>query len=116
MVPLGLWMRFRSPGPEWLRDASGGALYVICGMLLLALLLPDLPPARLALVAFLGTCGVEFSQAWHRGWLDALRHTLAGRLVLGTTFNWSDFAPYAVGALIGWGALAGLRRPRTPTR
>ena len=102
LIPLGLWLRFRMYAMEWLRDASGGAVYVMFWMMVFAFLMPAVRPARVALGVFLGTCAIECSQAWHPVLLDAVRRTLLGRLVLGTTFSWSDFPPYAAGALLGW--------------
>ena len=102
LVPLGLWARFSAPVPEWLRDASGGALYVVFWMVAFLVLRPKTSALPLAAVVFAVTCAVEFSQAWHPVWLDRVRATLPGRLVLGTTFDWGDFPPYAVGAAVGW--------------
>lgn len=45
--------------------------------------------------------GVEFSQLYHAPWLGAIRATLPGRLVLGTTFHWPDLPACAVGVLSG---------------
>ena len=99
-------MRFHSPLPALLRDASGGALYVVAWALVFAILRKRSKPQSLAICAFLITCAIEFLQAWHPAWLQAIRRTLPGRLILGTTFNWWDFAAYMVGA---WMALAILK-------
>jgi hypothetical protein len=55
------------------------------------------------LLALAFAWGVEFSQLYHAPWIDAVRATLPGRLVLGTTFNWPDLLAYALG--VGLGAL-----------
>lgn len=110
-LALGLWIRFTPAAPEWLRDSAGGAAYVILCTLLAAFIAPHASALRLAASAWLFTCAVECLQAWHPYWLDAARHTLPGRLVLGTTFAWHDFAPYTAGALIGYVALQFLERP-----
>ena len=102
VVPLGLWLRFSAPVPEWLRDGSGGVLYVLFWMLAFLVVNPDTPSSRLAVTVFIATCGVEFSQAVHVEWLERLRATLVGRLILGTTFRWGDFPPYGMGAMLGW--------------
>lgn len=101
-LTLGYWIRFTPLAPEWLRDTSGGAAYVILCTLLAAVVKPNLSPARLATGAFLFTCAVECLQAWHPAWLDAIRRTLPGRLLLGTTFAWHDFPPYVAGAVLGY--------------
>jgi len=44
---------------------------------------------------------IEFSQLYKAPWINNLRHTLFGRLVLGDTFLWSDLLCYTVGIGIG---------------
>lgn len=43
---------------------------------------------------------VECSQLAQTGWLDAVRRTPAGRLLLGQGFQAADFVAYAAGALL----------------
>src|SRR5882762_2704821 len=40
---------------------------------------------------------IEFSQLYKAPWINSLRHTLFGRLVLGEGFLWSDLLCYIVG-------------------
>ncbi|NJO83648.1 MAG: DUF2809 domain-containing protein [Blastochloris sp.] len=50
----------------------------------------------------LGICvAIECSQLVQTAWLDAIRATLPGRLVLGSGFLWSDLLCYAAGAVLG---------------
>lgn len=50
----------------------------------------------------LGICIViELSQLLHTDWINTIRATLTGRLILGQGFLWSDLAAYAVGAALG---------------
>lgn len=57
---------------------------------------------RHALAVAIGVAwGVELSQLYHAPWIDAIRTTIPGRLVLGTTFNWPDLPAYAVGIALG---------------
>jgi Protein of unknown function (DUF2809) len=44
---------------------------------------------------------IEFSQLYKAPWIDSLRHTLFGRLVLGDTFLWGDLLSYTGGIAIG---------------
>lgn len=55
----------------------------------------------LALLALTFAWGVEFCQLYHAPWIDAIRATFPGRLVLGTAFNWPDLPAYAVGIALG---------------
>jgi len=44
---------------------------------------------------------IEFSQLYKAPWIDNIRHTLFGRLVLGDTFLWGDLLSYTGGIIIG---------------
>ena len=101
-LALGFWIRFTPAAPEWLRDSAGGAAYVMLWALLAAAARPKGGAAVPAAGAFLLTCAIEALQAWHPLWLDAIRRTTAGRLVLGTTFAWHDFPPYAAGGIASY--------------
>lgn len=57
-----------------------------------------------ALGAGLFALAIEVSQLHHAPWIDALRATRPGGLVLGYDFVWSDLLCYATG--IAFGALA----------
>lgn len=104
-VPLGLLTRSGLLLPELIRTYGGDTLYATLVCFLVALLWPRPATWRLALLAF-GLCvAVELSQLAHPPWLEALRATLFGRLVLGAGFLWSDLVCYAAGALLGWGLL-----------
>ena len=112
LVVGGYWLRFNAPiGPEW-RDYSGGVAYVVFWILAYTFLKPTAPALPVSLIVLFLTCCLEFLQQWHPPWLEAIRRTLPGRLVLGTTFSWSDFPPYFVGAFIGFAAMRvlGLRQ------
>jgi hypothetical protein len=102
IVPLGYGVRFSGAGPAWLNDALGSIAYEVFWILLVALLFPKASPVWVAVGVCLATCGVEFLQLWQTPWLQALRATLPGRLVLGNTFTWSDFPACLVGSGLGW--------------
>ena len=44
---------------------------------------------------------VEASQLYHAPWIDAIRQTTLGGLVLGFGFLWTDLICYSVGVAIG---------------
>ncbi len=96
-ILTGYLLRFHAPIPPLLRDACGGMAYVLAFAILASYILP---PTLSALTALAFTCLIEFLQLWHPPFLEAVRHTLPGRLLLGTTFHWSDFPPYFAGALL----------------
>jgi hypothetical protein len=111
IVPFGYVARFsQGLGLPWLHDLLGSVAYEIFWILLVAFLYPQAAPLGVAIAIFLVTCGVEFLQLWQPPFLQAVRSTLVGRLVLGNTFIWSDFIAYFVGSFAGWLWLRGLLR------
>jgi len=44
---------------------------------------------------------IEFSQLYQAHWINRIRHTVIGGLVLGETFSWGDMLSYTVGVAIG---------------
>jgi Protein of unknown function (DUF2809) len=102
IVPVGYIVRFaQEPGPAWLQDVLGSLAYEIFWILLVAFFLPKSSPFWTAVGVCLATCGLEFLQLWQPPFLQAVRATLPGRLVLGNSFTWSDFPPYFIGSFLG---------------
>lgn len=52
-------------------------------------------------MALVFSWSIEFLQLYHAPWIDSIRSTLMGRLVLGSTFNSPDLIAYLVGIAIG---------------
>lgn len=102
IIPLGYIVRFYGPFPEWLNDSFGSIAYEIFWILLVAILFPQASPIWTAVGVFFATCLVEFMQLWNSPFLEAIRATLPGRLVLGNSFTWSDFPSYLIGSFCGW--------------
>lgn len=113
IVPFGLFTKFyRGVGQAWLNDAFGGIPYEIFWILFAAWIWPRIRPATIALAVFITTCLLEFLQLWQPEWLQAIRATLPGRLVLGNSFTWGDFPYYTIGCVVGWLWLQWLRSGR----
>ncbi|MGB3241015.1 MAG: DUF2809 domain-containing protein [Geitlerinemataceae cyanobacterium] len=103
IVPLGYIIRFTPiPGWEWLNDVLGGVAYEVFFILLVMFGFPRWSPLWVAVGVCLVTCGLEFLQLWKPPFLEAIRSTLWGRLVLGNTFTWTDFINYFIGCFLGW--------------
>ena len=107
---LGLVTKFYpGPGHPWVNNALGGLPYEIFWILLVALVWPGASATLIAVAVLGATCLVEVLQLWQPGWLQMIRATLPGRLVLGNTFRWGDFPYYAVGCGLGWLWLRGVQ-------
>ena len=101
-APLRDWPVIGSYGGDacWTIAACGG----------LRLILTGTPTRWLALAGYAISVGVELSQLVRWDWLDAIRATTPGALLLGRGFLWSDLAAYAGGA-VAWAFLdASFRR------
>ena len=110
-MAAGLWLRGTGlPLPAfaaaYLPDAVW-AMLVYCGF---GLLLAKRPRVH-ALCALALSFAVEFSQLYHAPWIDALRATAIGGLVLGWGFLWTDLLCYAAGIAVCF-ALDSLLRQR----
>lgn len=100
VVALGLASRrFGTLLPPFVVANAGDALWTVAAYLGLAWLWPKASPLILGLGAFAISIGVECSQLVDVGWLNRIRATTVGRLLLGSGFIWVDFARYFVGAL-----------------
>jgi len=103
LVPLGLYSKvYAGPAATWVNNSLCGVFYVLFWCLLVFWLLPRVRPWRIALAVLAMTCLLEFLQLWHPPWLEGLRSFWAGQILLGTTFAWSDFPYYFIGAGLGW--------------
>ena len=101
-MALGLASRRFGAGlPTFLSEYAGDTLWALLVFLGISALRPDarLPPrgATALGIAFL----VEISQLYHAPWIDGIRATKIGGLVLGFGFLWTDLLCYAVGVGIG---------------
>ena len=103
IIPLGLASRkFSDQIPAFVADHAGGFLWTIAIYLALAFLAPRWSPLKLFLFAFGISVAVELSQLIDVAWLNALRKTLPGRLLLGAGFLWIDLLRYFCGALFAF--------------
>jgi hypothetical protein len=114
IIPLGYSVRFAtSLGSPVFQDVFGSIAYQVLLMFVFAFFYPRVDLAKVAVGVFLVSSAIEFLQLWQAPWLLAIRSTWAGRVLLGNTFLWADFPPYAIGAFLGWLCLKGLRRKLT---
>lgn len=102
VIALGLASRkFPSLFPALFGKYPGDSLWALMVFLGWALCKPQASTRNIAVLAFATSCLVEFSQLYQPAWLNSIRSTTLGHLVLGSTFSWFDIAAYAVGVLVG---------------
>lgn len=107
-IVLGLISRKISFLPLCIGDMLWGVMIFF----ILAFIRPNRPNHHIA-AASLAVCYlVEFSQLYQAPWINAIRQTIPGRLVLGHGFLWSDLIAYTVGIATVWGILKILARKK----
>ena len=83
--------------PEWINTYLGDALWAVMIYLFTAVLLHDRKLLQIALASLLFCYLIEISQLYHAPWIDAIRNTRLGGLVLGFGFLWTDIIAYTMG-------------------
>jgi hypothetical protein len=102
VIAAGLGSRvFARSLPAIVATYAGDTLYATMVFVGLAILAPQWSTARLAVTALACSCAIEVSQLYHAPWIDGIRATPPGALVLGYGFLWSDLACYTVGVALG---------------
>lgn len=101
---LGLASRRWGSGlPAWVTLYAGDALWALLVFWLIRGGCPRWQSVRAGLATASFALTIELSQLWQTPWLDAVRHTTLGALVLGQGFRWSDLLCYAAGIAAGVG-------------
>ncbi len=94
----------RSPAVPFSRLITGyvgDAAWGLAVFLGYGLLFPTLSTRKVAVFAAATSLGVELSQLYHTRWLDSVRSTTLGHLVLGSGFDPIDLICYGAGIGIG---------------
>jgi Protein of unknown function (DUF2809) len=94
---IGYFSRLYTEGGTFIHDYAGDALWA--GMIYFGFrfLQPKSPLKMSVLYTLLFTYCIEISQLYQADWINAIRHTTLGGLVLGFGFLWSDLLMYTIG-------------------
>ena len=93
--------RYGAMLPRFVADYAPDALWALMVFWLIGLVWVRARTERVAGSALAFAYAIEISQLYHAPGIDALRHTLPGRLILGFGFLWSDIVCYTVGVGVG---------------
>jgi hypothetical protein len=103
IIPVGLATRKQ---PQWfpafIATYGGDVLWSTMFFWLFRCIWPAKALLTIALYAYAFDVAIEVSQLYHAPWIDRLRGTFAGKMILGHGFLWSDLVCYLVGVLLGW--------------
>ncbi len=92
---FGAWL------PEFLGRYLGDTMWALFFFALFRLLFRRRKLWEIFLFTLSFSYVVELSQLWHPLWLESIRNTLPGGLLLGFGFRGSDLLCYLAGCLIG---------------
>lgn len=102
VIILGLSSRyFSNVLPKWLSLYAGDVLWGLMIFFITGFIFKEKSSINIAAFAAIFSISIEISQLYHRPWIDRIRKTAIGGLVLGYGFLWSDIVCYIVGIAIG---------------
>jgi hypothetical protein len=102
VVALGLASRrYARSLPPFIAVYAGDTLWALMAFITVAFAAPAWSTLRVGIAALAISVGVEVSQLYHAAWIDAVRGTWLGGLLLGFGFLWSDLACYTAGVTAG---------------
>ncbi|WP_088293696.1 DUF2809 domain-containing protein [Bacillus mycoides] len=102
VIILGLSSRkFAFALPDLLNGYLGDALWALMIFVGFGFLFPKIETKKLAFISLIFCYGIEISQLYHAEWIDSIRATTLGGLVLGYGFLWSDLVAYTIGVGVG---------------
>ena len=101
VMVLGLLSRKISGLPKIIELYSGDILWALMVFLLFAFLFNKKSTIFIISWAIIFSYSIEISQLYHAPWIDAIRNTVLGGLILGFGFLWSDLVCYTIGIIIG---------------
>ncbi|WP_236904904.1 DUF2809 domain-containing protein [Clostridium formicaceticum] len=100
VIILGLGSR-SGFGPKWIHLYVGDVLWALMLFFIVGLVFKEKNTYWVAVTAVSIAFLVEFSQLYQATWINAIRHTKIGGLVLGFGFLWTDLLSYTIGISIG---------------
>lgn len=87
--------------PDFVILYVGDSLWAMMVYWGICFLKPNWPIFKQVIAALLFAYSIEFSQLYQAQWINDIRHTQIGALVLGFGFQLSDLVAYACGVFIG---------------
>ena len=101
-IPIGLATRKK---PEWfykiISTYGGDILWTTLFFFLFIIIFPTKKLIVITAYTYAFAVAIEISQLYHNEWIDNIRRTFLGKMILGFGFLWSDLVCYALGALLG---------------
>lgn len=102
VLAAGYLSRRWSVRGSFVHDYAGDAVWAAMIYFGFRMLLTKAPLKMAMAAALITTWFIEVTQLYQAPWLNAVRHTWLGGLVLGYSFLWSDLVMYSVGIVSAW--------------
>ncbi|WP_345953900.1 DUF2809 domain-containing protein [Mucilaginibacter sp. PAMB04168] len=83
--------------PLWVGDT----LWALMVYLMVRFLFMERSIGKVALISLAFSFAIEFSQLYQAEWINRVRNTVPGHLILGRGFLWGDLLAYIPGVLLG---------------
>lgn len=102
-MALGLSTRFVNHDfPEFVTLYLGDVLWALMVFWLTRVVQPNFKLVHSALIAISFAFSIELSQLYHADWINNIRATTLGGLVLGFGFKTTDLVCYSIGVSVGF--------------
>lgn len=101
-IIMGLGSRyFAMYLPKWVNLYFGDFLWAFMIFFIFALIFRKKSTLEIMTLSLVYCYLIEISQIYHSPWIDTIRQTTIGHLILGRGFLWSDLISYTIGILAG---------------
>lgn len=87
--------------PDFIAEFGGDTFWAMAVYFFLRFIIPKKNKITSSIIALIFSVFIELSQFYHAPWLDEIRKTIVGGLILGFGFMWSDLVCYVAGIIIG---------------
>lgn len=95
-IGFGLLSRKVTAVPLWVGDVLWATMVFYISRFIFI----DRPLRWVIVISLIFCYGIELSQLYHAEWIDRIRLTMFGKLVLGSVFSFGDVLSYTAGVLL----------------
>lgn len=100
---LGIGSRFFDKVlSDFIANYADDTFWAMAVYFFLRFIIPNKSKITSSIIALIFSVFIELSQFYHAPWLDDIRKTIVGGLILGFGFMWSDLICYVAGVIIGF--------------
>jgi len=102
-IATGLFVRIKHAWfPDIVNLYLGDVLYAFMMFYIISCIVPEKRIGIRAITALVICFAIELLQLYQTDWINAVRETLPGKLILGSGFLWSDLLAYVIGVLAAY--------------